>query len=95
MVTLIEIIEVVEDNNNINNAQWSDWQMVPDILDHALNGRDMDEEGLGQEYIISVLERAIETNGKSLSLDLIEYEKKVYGLNFANSDCAFIANKYL
>ena len=56
---LKEAIQAVEENNRINDAQWSDWQDATDI-------REVYEIKHLSKRDIATLEEAINTNGKSL-----------------------------
>lgn len=70
-------IEAVEDNNNINDGSWSDWQDAAHI--EETYEVEMCDEGK------AVIERAIKSNGKSLVTDLPAVELAVWGQNFSGS----------
>lgn len=74
-----QIIEAVEENNHMNDACWADWQSVSDIFDVYDIELDEDED---EYWIYDALERAIESNGKSLLKDFEEWEFKKWGVNF-------------
>lgn len=75
---LRKAVEGVENNNDINNAEWSDWDWSGDIMKIYCDGEtDCDVQ--------SVLDRAIETNGKSLAEDLKAIQLAVCGQNFSGS----------
>ena len=71
-------IEGVEDNNRINDASWSDW----DDASHICETYGI--EGLG-DLEHAILNRAIESRGESLRVDLPMVERLVWGQNFAGS----------
>lgn len=75
---LREAIEGVEDNNDINDGEWSDWQGVHDI-EEVYGIEDLCDEGR------KVLDRAIESNGESLKHDLPAVEIAVWGHNYSGS----------
>lgn len=75
---LRKAVEGVEDNNDINDAQWSDWDWSGDIMDVYCDGEtDCDVQ--------LVLDRAIESSGESLAEDLKAIQLAVWGQNFAGS----------
>jgi len=69
MEKLRYLISAVEDNNEINEASWSDWQDALDIVGRYPAPEDC-ESSVSDTVIESVLERAIETNGESLAGDI-------------------------
>lgn len=74
---LLDVVESVNMNNDEYGSSWGDFQCVRDILTWAgveltLEGRD-------------VLDRAIESDGRSLSEDLLRIEREIWGQNFAGS----------
>ena len=71
-------IEGVEDNNRINGAQWSDWQGADDVGE--VYGIDF---GTGDTR--ELIQRAIDTNGASLTKDLPVVGRVVWGQNFQGS----------
>ena len=71
-------IERIEDNIRANAASWSDW----DDASHICEVYDI--EGLG-DLECAILNRAIESRGKSLNTDLPMVERLVWGQNFAGS----------
>ena len=68
MATLKKIILAVE--NEIGGAQWSTWESAQDIIDvYAPYGITLEESGITEKFIWSVLERALESDGKTLPGD--------------------------
>lgn len=92
MATFKELVEAVEDNNNINNAQWSDWPS-PFEIEEVYGQLDEDECDLLLKAA-GMLTQAILSNGKSLHKDVLTYEKAVNGQNFAGSWAERISQKY-
>lgn len=71
-------IEGVEDNNRANDATWSDWEDASHICEtYGI-------EGLG-DLEHAILNRAIESRGESLEVDLPMIERIVWGQNFSGS----------
>lgn len=75
--TLKELILCVEDNCNINDGKWADWQCVSDIY-KFYSELDTEDDYISQEYADSLLQRAIDTNGRSLAKDAREYYDILY-----------------
>ncbi len=74
---LKEAIEAVEENNEINGGSWSNWknaENVADTYEIELCG-----EGL------KVIQRAIDSDGKSLLDDKPAVELAAWGQNFGGS----------
>ncbi len=76
MPTLKKIILDVE--NKIGGPQWSNWDSPQDILDvYAPYGVALEEGAVTERFVVSVLERAIESNGKTLPSDCELYEHMI------------------
>lgn len=75
---LRKAVEGVEDNNDINDAQWSDWDSVRDIMCLYC-------DCVFDEDVEAVIQDAIDTNGESLAEDLKAIQLAVQGQNFAGS----------
>jgi len=72
--TLKEAVLAVEENNKINDGKWSDWddaQHIADTYDIELNDKEA-----------TILNKAIESNGKTLPTDLRAEELKELGQSF-------------
>ena len=69
---LREAIEAVEENNSINDSTWLGW----DDAAHVAETYDieLDEQGA------KIINRAIASNGESLTVDLPAVERAVWGL---------------
>lgn len=87
MYTLKDLILAVEENNNFNNAQWSDWEDV-DHVKGCYFGDENFKDVITESEADEILERAIKTNGKSLVKDAEEYDLK------ANNGVAFGGSGY-
>ena len=74
---LRQAIEAVEENNRINDGMWIGWDDASHVAETY--GIELDEQG---EKIIN---RAIASNGESLTVDLPAVERAVWGQNFAGS----------
>ena len=74
---LRQAIEAVEENNHINNGTWLGWDDAAHVAETY--GIELDEQG---EKIIN---RAIASNGESLTVDLPAVERAVWGQNFFGS----------
>ena len=74
---LREAIEAVEENNSINDGMWMGWDDAAHVAETY--GIELDEQG---EKIIN---RAIASNGESLTVDLPAVERAVWGQNFFGS----------
>lgn len=70
-------IEAVEDNNRINGGSWSSWDGASHV--EEAYGVDLCREGK------AVIQRAIETDGRSLLEDLPAVELAAWGQNFSGS----------
>ena len=84
--TLKTLVLAVEENNKINSGKWSDWSDAAHIADAYEENIDAD--------IALILNRAIKTNGVSLSSDLKTAEKEEWGQNFANNWITRIESRY-
>lgn len=71
-------IDGAENNNEINNANWADWDCTQDLLNVYTDGK-------GCEWIHHILDRAIESDGATLAEDLPRVERIVWGQNFSGS----------
>ena len=74
---LRQAIEAVEENNRINEGMWLGWDDAAHVAETY--GIELDEQG---EKIIN---RAIASNGESLTVDLPAVERAVWGQNFFGS----------
>ena len=74
---LRQAIEAVEENNLINDGMWLGWDDAAHVAETY--GIELDEQG---EKIIN---RAIASNGESLTVDLPAVERAVWGQNFFGS----------
>ena len=74
---LRQAIEAVEENNQINDGMWIEWDDAAHVAETY--GIELDEQG---EKIIN---RAIASNGESLTVDLPAVERAVWGQNFFGS----------
>ena len=74
---LRQAIEAVEENNHINDGMWIGWDDAAHVAETY--GIELDEQG---EKIIN---RAIASNGESLTVDLPAVERAVCGQNFFGS----------
>ena len=70
-------IEAVDENNDINDGKWSNWEGAFDI--EGVYGIELCDEGR------AIIERAIESNGASLVVDLPAVERAVWGQNFSGA----------
>jgi len=87
MSTLKKIILDVE--NAIGGPQWSSWDSPQDIIDvHAPYGVALEEGAVTERFVVSVLERAIESNGKTLQSDCELYEHMILESLVTSGDCA-------
>ncbi len=77
MKHLITIIKGVEENNQKNGGSWSDWIDSKHIFDVYLNNTNYDNFYGSFEEIKYLLDKAIETNGKSLENDLFDLKNKL------------------
>ncbi|MEI8186233.1 MAG: hypothetical protein WCG19_06030 [Chlorobiaceae bacterium] len=76
MPTLKKIILAVE--NEIGGPQWSNWDSAHDIINvYAPYGVAYEENAVTERFVLSVLERAIESNGKTLPGDCELYEHMI------------------
>lgn len=86
-MTLRSLIEAVEDNNRINEGQWSSWGDASDIVgtynpDGILVGdgwANFEDEDVSAEEAAEILNRAIASNGSSLAADLGQLAVRVWG----------------
>ena len=78
MTTLKTLVEGVEDNNTINNGNWSDWTGADAIFETYCDDEYCDEY-CDEPTAIEILENAIQTNGKSLNQDLIQLRNEIWG----------------
>ena len=74
---LREAIEAVEENNRINDGMWIGWDDASHVAETY--GIELDEQGA------KIINRAIESNGESLTVDLPAVERAVWGQNFFGS----------
>ncbi len=76
MATLKKIILDVE--NETGGPQWANWDSPQDIMDvYAPYGVSLEENAVTERFVWSVLERAIESNGKTLHGDCDLYEHMI------------------
>ena len=74
---LRQAIEAVEENNQINDGMWIGWDDAAHVAETY--GIELDEQGA------KIINRAIESNGESLTVDLPAVERAVWGQNFFGS----------
>ena len=74
---LRQAIEAVEENNRINEGMWLEW----DDAAHVAETYGIDLDGQGAR----IINRAIASNGESLTVDLPAVERAVWGQNFFGS----------
>ncbi|MEI6691849.1 MAG: hypothetical protein WCL43_03915 [Chlorobium sp.] len=76
MATLKKIILDVE--NQIGGPHWSNWDGAQDIIDvYAPYGVSLEGNAVNERFVLSVLERAIESNGKTLPSDCQLYDHMI------------------
>ena len=76
MATLKKIIRDVE--NEIGGPQWSTWDSPHDIIYvYAPYGLALEEGAVSEGFVVSVLERAIKSNGITLPSDCALYEHMI------------------
>ena len=80
------LIKAVEENNEINDGRWSDWETAQDIAETYDIAIDDDDA--------KVLQDAIDTNGDSLAEDLPRLEKEIWGKNFSGSWWDIVAKQH-
>ena len=74
---LRQAVEAVEENNRINDGMWLEWDDAAHVAETY--GIDLDEQGA------KIINRAIASNGESLTADLPAVERAVWGQNFFGS----------
>jgi hypothetical protein len=80
-------VDKVENNNSTNNAKWSDWKFVGEIIEFYTDlsyffDKLSKEE---QKIIIEFLEKQIDENGKNIITDYQKIEYKTLGFNYTYS----------
>lgn len=92
MATLKKIILDVE--NETGGPQWANWDSPQDIIDvYAPYGVSLEEHAVTERFVWSVLERAIESNGKTLSGDCDLYEHMILeSLVSSNGNSFWVVN---
>ena len=79
-MTLKQIILSVEHHNDINNSCWAEWDNSLDIIEvFAPDGIDLEGTAVTERFALCVLDRGIESNGKSLPRDCHLYEQMIWG----------------
>lgn len=78
-----ELIEAVEENNEINSGEWNHWKDAYNVLETY--GPNYKDEDISEEDALTIIQRAIDTNGLSLNNDLRIMQKKILGQNFSGS----------
>ena len=74
---LRQAIEAVEENNLINESMWLAWDDAAHVAETY--SIELDEQGA------KIINRAIASNGESLTVDLPAVERAVWGQNFFGS----------
>jgi len=70
---LKQAVLAVEDNNNINDSKWSDWDDASHIADtYSISNLTEEEE--------TVLNSAIESNGATVDEDMLKAQAQANGL---------------
>lgn len=77
-------VEAVEDNNQINDGEWSDWDDADHVAETYSVDYAGDHPGLASETA-AVINRAIRTNGQSLNDDLPAISRSFQGQVFSGS----------
>ncbi len=79
-MTLKQMILCVEHHNEINKSCWAEWDNSLDIVEvFAPDGVDLEGSAVTERFVLCVLDRAIESNGKSLPRDCHLYERMIWG----------------
>lgn len=76
------LVEAVEENNEINDGKWSDWEGLFHI--ENVYG-ELDDEDVSHDEAADIFSRAIVSDGKSLVADLAAIQLRVQGDNFSGS----------
>lgn len=89
MNTLFRIVlEGMQDNNEINGAQFSDWDMVDDAIDCYKNNFDGDCPEQELQATRDALKKIIDSNGELLDEAIDEWNMSVWGQKFSNNNGA-------
>lgn len=76
MNTLSSLIKAVEENNELNGASWTDWSSLSDI--EEVYGS-LEDEDFSRNEAELIINKAIETNGASITDFDNQKQKKQYG----------------
>lgn len=81
MMNLRQIIELVENNNEINGTSWNGWDDAGDIMYAYVDSSDdsYDNYYCSEGRACEILDRAIESNGKSLAEDIPKLRDEIWG----------------
>lgn len=92
MATLKKIILDVENENG--GPQWSSWDSPQDIIDvYAPYGVALEENAVTERFVWCVLERAIESDGKTLPGDCELYERMILESLITSNEICFSLDK--
>jgi hypothetical protein len=86
-------VDKVENNNDTNDAKWSDWKFVGNIIEiyTDLSYFFFKLSTKEQKIIIEFLEKQIDENGQNIIADYQKIEYKTLGFNYTYSNNKFWA----
>ena len=90
---------ILDVENEIGGPQWTSWDGPEEIIDvYAPYGVSLEENAVTERFVMSVLERAIESNGKTLPGDCELYEHMILDNLVLSKDNSYwlvdLKNKY-
>jgi len=90
---------ILDVENEIGGPQWTSWDGPEEIIDvYAPYGVSLEENAVTERFVMSVLERAIESNGKTLPGDCELYEHMILDNLVLSKDnsywLVYLKNKY-
>lgn len=77
MATFRNMIEGIEENNRINDGQWSDYN-ISDLFD-AYASDSYSDDDISEERAKAIMKRAIDTDGFSLEDDINDLCDEIWG----------------
>jgi hypothetical protein len=79
---LKKVVSGVENNNDINDGKWSDWEWTEILEVYDINNYFDKLSKKEQKIVLNFLDKATKENGQNIIADYKKIEYKVLGFNY-------------
>ena len=80
------IVDCVTDNNQINNAQWSDWDDAHDAIACYSDNYVGETDDKELELTVELIQLLIDSNGSKLKEAYARFNDRIWGFNWVDQE---------